>query len=131
MIRVLIVEDQPEIRMLVRMTLESDRYELHEADGGESGLHMVDALSPQVVVLDIMLPGSLSGLEVCKRIKSNPGTRDTPVLLLSVRAQQADLEAGERSGADVYLPKPFSPTELIGKIEALAARSLNNPARLR
>ncbi len=122
MTKILIVEDQPDIRKLVRMTLEYEQYELHEASEGETGLDMVTTVCPDIVLLDVMMPGSLDGLQVCERVKSNPKTRHTAVILLTARGQQADVQAGRDVGADAYLVKPFSPLELIDKVEELAAR---------
>ncbi|MCB1954726.1 MAG: response regulator [Rhodocyclaceae bacterium] len=116
---ILIVEDQADIRKLIRMTLEFGDYELHEADNGASGLRMVEGLKPHLMLLDVMMPGELDGFQVCERVKSNPGLAATKVVMLTARGQQTDLEAGENAGADAYLTKPFSPLELIDTVEAM------------
>lgn len=118
--KILIVEDQADIRKLIRMTLEFDNYELHEAADGDTGIHMVTAVNPDIVLLDVMMPGSLDGFQVCERIKSNPATRNKIVVMLTARGQQSDLQAGTTAGADAYLTKPFSPLELIEKVEHFA-----------
>lgn len=114
---ILVVEDQPDIRTLVRMTLDFGNYEVHEANNGEMGLHMVKGIRPHLVLLDVMMPGLLDGYQVCARIKEDPGVAATPVVMLTARGQQADFEAGRQAGADAYLTKPFSPLELIDTVE--------------
>ena len=119
--RILIVDDQGELRKLVRMTLEYADYELHEAENGARALELVKSVQPALVVLDVMMPGGMDGLEVCEIIKARAESRKTRVLMLSAKGQLTDLEAGRRAGADGYLVKPFSPLELIEKVERLLA----------
>ena len=121
--KILIVEDHADIRTLLKMTLEFDNFEIHEAATGDAGLDMAMALEPDVVLLDIMMPGTINGLEVCRRIKAHPGTLHTKVILLSARVQSSDRAAGAEAGADDYLMKPFSTLqvlETIYRLEALA-----------
>lgn len=123
--RLLIIEDQADIRKLIRLTLNIGDYELHEADNGEAGWHMVRALRPSVVLLDVMMPGMLDGYQVCRKIKDDPNLFSTVVILLTARGQQSDIEAGHAAGADAYLIKPFSPLELIDTVDlALEKRRL-------
>mgnify|MGYP003424352704 FL=1 len=117
--RILIVEDQPDICKLVRMTLEFGDFEIHEAHDGESGLNMARAIKPDVILLDVMMPGLLDGYQVCDRIKKEPELRAIKVAMLTARGQATDLAAGEAAGADAYLVKPFSPLELIDRVESL------------
>ena len=119
--RILIVEDQNDIRKLVRMTLEFENYDIHEAIDGVSGLRMAQQLRPDLVLLDVMMPGVIDGLQVCRSIRSDATLAGVKVVLLSARGQARDREAGEQAGADVYLVKPFSPLELIDTIERLMA----------
>jgi len=119
--RILIVEDQPDICKLIRMTLEFSDFEIHEANDGESGLNMARAVSPHVMLLDVMMPGLLDGYQVCTRIKQDPAMKHIKVIMLTARGQASDLEAGQAAGADAYLVKPFSPLELIDRVEAMAA----------
>lgn len=121
--RILIVEDQADIRKLIRMTLEFENYEIHEASDGSFGLRMAQAIKPDVMLLDVMMPGELDGLQVCQRIKSDPVMKATKVVLLTARGQQKDREAGEQVGADEYLIKPFSPLQLIETLERLIGES--------
>jgi two-component system, OmpR family, phosphate regulon response regulator PhoB len=117
--RVLIVEDQTDIRKLIRMTLEFEDFEIHEASDGALGLSMARAIKPDIVLLDVMMPGELDGLQVCHHIKQDPATRHIKVVLLTARGQARDREAGKEAGADEYLVKPFSPLQLIETIERL------------
>jgi len=121
--RVLIVEDQADIRKLIRMTLEFEDYEIHEASDGASGLRMARGLAPDLMLLDVMMPGELDGLQVCHHIKSDPATRSIRVVLLTARGQARDREVGREAGADEYLVKPFSPLQLIETIERLLVAS--------
>jgi DNA-binding response OmpR family regulator len=114
--RILIVEDQPDIRELVRMTLEMEDFEVHEAENGDIGLQMAARFSPDLILLDVMMPGSVDGLGVCERIKSDVARRRTKVVMLSARNQEADRQAGRKAGADAYLSKPFSPRQLLDVI---------------
>lgn len=117
--RILIVEDQPDIRKLIRMTLEFSDFEIHEAQDGESGLNMARAIKPHVMLLDVMMPGLLDGYQVCQRIKSDADLKQIQVVMLTARGQATDIATGEASGADAYLVKPFSPLELINRVEAM------------
>lgn len=116
--KLLIVEDQPDIRNLIRATLEFEDFEIHEAEDGRSGLEKFVAVRPAIVLLDVMMPGELDGLQVCQRIKQSPQGVKTIVILLTARGQKADIEIGLKMGADAYLVKPFSPLELIETVEA-------------
>lgn len=114
--KILIVEDHADIRRLIRMTLEFDDYEITEASDGESGLAQALAELPDLVLLDVMMPGKLDGLDVCKALKSYPNA--PRVLLLTARGRSEDLDVGIQAGADAYLVKPFSPLQLIETINA-------------
>ena len=118
--RILIVEDQADICKLIRMTLEFGDFEIHEAHDGETGLNMVRAIKPHVVLLDVMMPGLLDGYQVCTRIKQDAQLKHVQVVMLTARGQATDLAAGEAAGADAYLVKPFSPLELIERVETMA-----------
>lgn len=113
--RVLIVEDHADIRKLVRMTLEFEGYEIHEATDAQQAQQAVRQWQPDVLVLDVMMPGAMNGLDVCRwvREESPAGQRRPWVILLSARGQPQDIAAGMQVGADAYLLKPFSPVKLI------------------
>jgi two-component system, OmpR family, phosphate regulon response regulator PhoB len=117
--RVLIVEDQADIRKLIRMTLEFEEYEIHEASEGAAGLKLAREVHPDLVLLDVMMPGEMDGLQVCQALKATPGMGAVKVVLLTARGQARDREAGQKVGADEYLVKPFSPLQLIDTIERL------------
>jgi CheY-like chemotaxis protein len=117
--RLLIVEDQADIRKLIRMTLEFEDYDIHEAVNGVEGLRKAIEIAPDLILLDVMMPGELDGLAVCARVRADPALRQTKVVLLSARSQLQDFEAGTKAGADAYLAKPFSPLQLIESIERL------------
>lgn len=114
--KILIVEDQADIRMLIRMTLELGNVEIHEADNGDGGWNMVNTVRPDIVLLDVMMPGSLDGYQVCQKIKADPELAHTPVVMLTARGQVADFQAGRQVGANAYLTKPFSPLELMNTV---------------
>lgn len=113
--KVLIVEDHADIRALARMTLELEEMELHEAQDGVSGLEMARRVHPDVVLLDVMMPG-MDGLSVCRAIRSDAALQGTRVVMLSARGQDQDQKAGLAAGADLYLVKPFSPMALLDAI---------------
>ncbi|GCL65800.1 response regulator transcription factor [Pseudaquabacterium pictum] len=117
--RVLIVEDQADIRKLIRMTLEFEPYEIHEAANGTDGLQLAVSVQPDLILLDVMMPGELDGLQVCARVRALPALQGTRVVLLTARGQTQDRDAGQEAGADEYLIKPFSPLQLIETIERL------------
>ncbi len=117
--KILIVDDHADIRRLIRITLEFEHYEIQEAADGQSALDAISMLKPDVVLLDVMMPGAVDGLEVCRRIRATPALREVRVMLLSARGQASDREAGLQAGADSYLVKPFSPLQLIDSIACL------------
>ncbi len=119
--KVLIVEDHADIRKLLHMTMEFEDFEIHEAPNGEAGLEMARATAPDVVLLDVMMPGTLSGLDVCRCIKSNPALKHTKVILLTARGQAEDRRAGMKAGADEYLVKPFSTLQVLQTVYRLEA----------
>ena len=112
--KILIVEDHADIRRLIRMTLEFEEYAIFEATNGEDGLFIAQTVKPDLVLLDVMMPGSINGLEVCRTLKAQPNP--PRILLLSARGRSEDLEAGVLAGSDAYLVKPFSPLHLIDTI---------------
>ena len=117
--RILIVEDHADIRTLIHMTLEFENYDIREAPNADQGLEMVRQWRPDVLLLDVMMPGKLDGLDLCRLVKSDPALGHPQVVLLSARGQSQDIEAGMNAGADAYLLKPFSPLKLIETIAQL------------
>jgi DNA-binding response OmpR family regulator len=116
--KILIIEDQPDIRKLVIMTLDFNDYEIHDTADAETGLRMVEEIGPDLILLDIMMPGKMDGLALCRLLKGSKDYSDIPLILLTARGQQADREAGMDAGADEYMVKPFSPIKLIEVVEA-------------
>jgi DNA-binding response OmpR family regulator len=118
--KILIVDDQPQIRELVAITLQLSSYQILLAENGQQAIEIAQTEHPDVILLDVMLSGSdLDGLEVCRRLKKNPATEDIPIVLLTAHGQMSDIEAGKAAGADDYFTKPFSPIALMKKIEAV------------
>lgn len=116
--RVLIVEDQSDLRMLIRLALEPLGAEMQEAANGMEALVAVRAFKPDVVILDVMLPGGIDGYQICQAIKQDPLTRSTRVIMVSARGQKSDIEKGYQAQADSYMVKPFSPLELLREVES-------------
>ncbi|MFZ2739717.1 MAG: response regulator [Burkholderiaceae bacterium] len=122
--KVVIVEDQADIRKLIRMTLELEDFELHEADRGDAAWSLIQKLQPALALLDVMMPGGLDGYQLCEKIKMDPElAATTKVIVLTARTQQADLERGRQAGCDAYLVKPFSPGELLDTVARLVLPS--------
>jgi len=116
--KILIVDDQLEVRELVQVTLEIGDYQILAAENGKQALEVAKEERPDIILLDIMMPGSdVDGLEVCRRLKNDPEMADTVIVMLSAKGQESDIEAGRQAGADDYFTKPFSPIALIEKVE--------------
>src|SRR5437773_12538786 len=118
----MVIEDEKEIRDLVRYNLQRAGYRVAAAADGEEGLRQVFAARPDALVLDLMLPGR-NGLEILREVRGEPATRDLPVLVLTARATEMDKLLGFEHGADDYLTKPFSPRELVARLQALLRRA--------
>jgi DNA-binding response OmpR family regulator len=110
---VLIIEDQADIRELIRMTLELEGLTIEEAEDGDKGFALAKKLKPSLILLDVMMPGSLDGYAVCRLVKSSQELKRTRVLMLSAKAQTHDKTLGLDAGADAYISKPFSPKQLL------------------
>lgn len=123
--KVLIIDDHADLRRLVRWSLEllEHEVELHEAHQGTTGLQKARELRPDLVLMDVMMPGELNGLQACERIRQDPLLARTRVVLLSARGQATDVQAGLAAGADAYIVKPFSPQRLLETAEQLLAPS--------
>ncbi|MGP7961191.1 response regulator transcription factor [Sanguibacter sp. A247] len=121
MARILVVEDDVDIAALVVHKLRGAGHTVLEAADGESALTLIRAERPDLVVLDWMLPRA-SGLDVCEAVRADEDLASTRILMLTAKAQEADLERAFAAGADEYLPKPFSTRELVVRAQALLAR---------
>ena len=120
--KILVVEDEPDIRKLVHYNLTQERFKVIEAEDGEKALKLVQREKPHLIVLDLMLPG-LSGLELCRSLRERPETSQIPILMLTAKAGEADRIVGLEMGADDYLTKPFSPRELVARVKAILRRT--------
>ena len=121
MTRILLVDDHSDIRRLIRVTL-GKTYEVLEAEDGVSGLDITRRMKPDLVVLDVMMPGALDGMQVLDAIKSDPETASTRVIMVTARGQVRDYDDGMQRGADAYFIKPFSPLQLVAAIKEILAR---------
>ena len=119
--RILVVDDEPDISALVAYHFARTGYRVQTAADGEETIHAVETDTPDLIVLDLLLPG-MSGLEILKEIRRRPETERIPVILLTARGEEADRVAGLSSGADDYVPKPFSPRELVLRAGAVLNR---------
>ena len=119
---VLVVEDEPAQREVLKYNLESEGYTVSFAVNGEEALLMISEELPDVIVLDWMLP-NVSGIEVCRQVKTRPETREIPVIMLSARSEEGDKVRGLETGADDYVTKPYSVTELLARVRSQLRRS--------
>jgi phosphate regulon transcriptional regulator PhoB len=124
--RVLIVEDEPDIRELVVHHLKREGYQVSVAASGEEALRQVQASPPDLVLLDLMMP-TMNGLEVCRRLRQDPVTASLPIVMLTAKGDEIDRVLGLEIGADDYVVKPFSPKELLARVRAVLRRSLPAP----
>jgi CheY-like chemotaxis protein len=117
---VLVVDDDPVIINLLQVNFEIEGYDVLTATGGEAGLAQAQNLRPDVIVLDVMMPG-MDGIEVARRLRQDPDTKQIPIILLSAKAQAGDIQAG-LAVADDYVTKPFEPLDLLERVRNAAAR---------
>lgn len=120
-IRVLVVEDEVSIRDMLRLVLEQNGYEVFEAEDFDVAVEALKQVTPDLVLLDWMLPGG-SGIQLARKFKQQDFSRQTPIIMLTARGEEEDKVRGLESGADDYITKPFSPKELIARIKAVLRR---------
>jgi CheY-like chemotaxis protein len=118
-VRVLVVDDDEVIRQLITLNLELEGFEVHEAVDGVDALRKAAQVHPTVITLDVMMP-NMDGWDAAARLRSDPETAHVKVVLLSARAQEADVRRGTRLGVDAYLTKPFDPDDLVEVVRRLA-----------
>ncbi len=118
--KLLIVDDQDDLRRMLRIALGYGKYVMFEAENGSEALAVVEREKPDVILLDVMMPGEMDGFEVCRRIKQYARAEyfTTFVALLTAREHPEDIAAGRDAGADIYIVKPFSPMRLVEVIES-------------
>lgn len=119
--KVLIVEDEDALSTILEYNLAKEKFEVALATDGEEGLLKVEEFGPDIIILDWMLP-KVSGIEVCRQIRSKPESRNIPIIMLTARSEEADRIRGLETGADDYLTKPFSTAELIARLKAILRR---------
>ena len=119
--RVLVVDDEPDVRMLLRTNLRAAGFDVLEAANGAEGLAMAKHEVPSVIILDLMMP-EMNGIEVCRALRRHPPTSRIPVLMLTAKTSEEDKVVGFEVGADDYVTKPFSPRELVLRVRAVARR---------
>jgi CheY-like chemotaxis protein len=118
---ILLCDDEEVLRQLVRATLGNGEYSIVEAADGNESLELARKTRPDLIVLDMMMPGR-SGLEVLRELRADPDISGTPVIMLTARARESDRDEAAEAGADRYLAKPFSPLELLSLVEDLLER---------
>jgi len=123
---ILVVDDEEDIRELIQYNLSKDGYRVTCAATGEEGLSLVGNLKPDLIILDLMLPG-IDGLEVCRRLKMDPAFKSIPIVMVSARGEEPDVVSGLELGADDYISKPFSPRVLIARIKSVLRRGKAGP----
>lgn len=120
--RILLIEDEEDIAALIKLQAEVSGYKLHVEVDGINGYRAIEREKPDLVILDIMLPGQ-NGFDVCRKMKSNPELRSIPVIIITAKGEELDVVLGLELGADDYIAKPFSPKVLFSRIKAVLRRS--------
>jgi two-component system phosphate regulon response regulator PhoB len=115
--KILIVDDRLEVRELVEVTLRVKDYQILQASSAEKALEIVKVEKPDLILMDIMMPGGVDGLEATRILKKDPETKDCTIIILTAKGQKTDREKGFEAGAEDYFVKPFSPLDLIKKVE--------------
>ena len=125
--KILLIEDDADISELLQYNFEREGYKVFIAGDGELGLRQAAQLVPDLIVLDLMLPG-LDGLSVCRKLRAHPQTQEIPIVILTAKGEESDVVIGLEMGADDYVTKPFSPKELLARIRAVLRRPRQTPA---
>lgn len=118
--RILIVDDEDDLRSMLKFRLEAMNYDVSEAVDGQEGLDKSRSENPDLVILDLMLP-KIDGFKVCRMLKFDEKHKHIPIIMFTARVTEKDKQIGEEMGADAYITKPFEPEVLIGKIKELLA----------
>jgi DNA-binding response OmpR family regulator len=121
MAKILIAEDERDIRDLVAFTLRFAGYEVFAAANGEEAVGLASKISPDLILMDVRMP-RMTGYEACKLLKADPDLKDIPVVFLTARGQESEIQQGLESGAEEYLLKPFAPDQLTTRVKAILAK---------
>ena len=119
---IVVVEDETDIQDIIAYNLKREGYDVLTASRGDQGLSLIQAKNPDLVILDIMLPG-VDGLTICQQLRAETKTKALPIIILSAKEEESDVVIGLGLGADDYIPKPFSPRELLARVKAVLRRS--------
>ncbi len=119
--KILVVEDEKDLRDIIIYNLNRDGFKSVGAGTGEKAIKKILKLKPDLIILDLMLPG-MNGLDVCRQVKQDPSTQDIPIIIVSAKGDEADIVTGLELGADDYIPKPFSPRILLARVSAILRR---------
>tara|TARA_E500000178_G_scaffold347073_1_gene399733 strand:- start:1807 stop:2493 length:687 start_codon:yes stop_codon:yes gene_type:complete len=122
MVEILIADDEPNQIELMKFNLEKNRFSIKSAYNGEQALEIIHEKKPNLLIVDWMMP-KMSGIELCRILRSNKDTKQLPIIMLSARSEDADKSLGLDTGADDYISKPFSPMELVSRVKALLRRT--------
>lgn len=119
--KVLVIEDEPDLLEVIQYNLEREGHKVIACRNGEQGLSRIRTDNPDLVILDLMLPG-MDGVEVCRQVKADPVTRSIPLIMVTAKSEESDIVLGLGIGADDYITKPFSPRELIARVKVVLRR---------
>ncbi len=119
--KIIVIEDEDDILEIIQYNLNRESYQVLTARDGEEGLALVRREAPHLVLLDLMLPG-LDGLEVCRKLKTDPLTKSIPIIMVTAKGEESDVVLGLGVGADDYITKPFSPREMVARVSAVLRR---------
>lgn len=119
--KIIVIEDESDILEVIAYNLRREGYEVLVSQDGEEGLEQIERSAPDLVVLDLMLP-TIDGLEICRKLKTDPVTRSIPVVIVTAKGEESDIVLGLGVGADDYVTKPFSPKELVARVKAVLRR---------
>ena len=120
--RILIVDDDPVILRLLKVNFEMEGFSVMTAENGEDGVSAATRETPDIILLDVMMPG-MNGLQAAEKLRAQASTKEIPIIFVSAKAQSVDVKAGLQAGAVDYVTKPFDPVELVEKVENLLAQS--------
>jgi len=128
--KIVVIEDEEDILEVIAYNLKREGYDVTTSTSGEDGLTKIERFAPNLVILDLMLP-EIDGLDLCRKLKSDPVTQSIPVIMVTAKGEESDVVLGLGMGADDYVVKPFSPKELVARVKAVLRRSRSAPEKER